>query len=292
MKTENKRKVIQLLLFALLIAGVMLLVARLKSAFADNSHLNLYEFVETNEPHLVNDMATQIANQPDLETEPENQDSAINTSTVDAPVLLQSLLQDFKYNTLSQSGWLHFVYYLESEVNNGVTLPQNYYCDGWFLVDETGNVTQHVVSYYDSNGNLNQKEIYKNNTFINLTTNEEIKIEGPYTLNIYFGVTNYIVEMQMEGSILTHEVSTIDEKPVEKFTIIGNYDKPTVIGNSSQPVEGVRLTILFSEETGAISEISYVYLLIDGTEELFYKVQTSILEWADLPQDFIELLED
>ncbi len=67
MKTENKRQVIKLLLFALLIAGVMLLVTQLKSAFADNSHLNLYDFVETNEPHLINDMATQIANHPDLE---------------------------------------------------------------------------------------------------------------------------------------------------------------------------------------------------------------------------------
>ena len=292
MKTENKRKFIMLLLVALLIAGAMLLVVHLKSAFADESHLNLYDFVETNKPHLINDKATQIANQPDLEKEPENQESEINPSTADALTLFQSLMQDFEDNALSKSGWLHFVYYLESEVKNGVALPQNYYCDGWFLIDETGNVTQHVISYYDSDGNLNQREIFKNNTFINLTTNEEIKIEGPYTLKIDFGVTNYIVEMQMEGSILTHEVSTIDEKPVEKFTIIGNYDKPTVIGNSSQPVDGVRLTILFTQETGAISEISYVYFLIDGTEELFYKVQTSILEWGDLPQDFIELLED
>jgi hypothetical protein len=292
MKIKDKRQVIKLLLFALLIAGIMLLVTQFKSAFADNSHLNLYDFGETNEPYLINDLATQIANQSDLEKETEIQESAPTTSTVDAPVLLQSLLQDFEDHALSQSGWLHFVYYLESEVNNGVALPQNYYCDGWFLIDETGNVAQHVVSYYDSDGKLNQREIFKNNTFINLTTNEEIKIEGPYTLKIDFGVTNYIAEMQMEDSILTHEVSTIDEKPVEKFTIIGNDDKPTVIGNSTVPVEGVRLTILFTQKTGAISEISYVYLLIDGTEELFYKVQTAILEWADIPEDFIELLED
>ena len=123
MKIKDKRQVIKLLLFALLIAGVMLLVTQFKSAFADNSHLNLYDFVETNEPYLI----TQITNHPDLENEPENQEPAINTSTVDAPALLQSLLQDFEDHALSQSGWLHFVYYLESEVNNGVTLPQNFF---------------------------------------------------------------------------------------------------------------------------------------------------------------------
>lgn len=291
MKTEKKRKLIMIPLFSLLLIGVMLLGVRLAPALANKFYPDHYDPVDPNEPHLINDMATQIAKQSGAETESVDQETAINTSTPDAAALLQSMVQDFENNTFSQSGWLHYVYYLESDVNNGATLPQNYFCDGWFLINETGNVTQHVISYNNDAGNLNQRGIYKDNTFINLTTNEKMETEGPYRLKLDGGVTKYLLEMQMEGSILTHEVSTIDEKPVIKFSIKGNYDKPTIFGNSSQPVESVRMTILFDQATGAISEMEYVYILVDGTEEVFYKVQPSTLEWGNLPQEFVQLLE-
>ena len=292
MKTSKNRRLIMISLFALLLVGLMLLGVRLSPALANEFYPDHSDLVETNEPHLINDTATLIAEQPDAERKSEDQESAINASTLDAAALLKSMVQDFENNTFSQSGWLHYVYYLESDIPNGVTLPQNYYCDGWFLINKTGNVTQHVISYYDNARNLNQREIYKDNTFINLTTNDKMETEGPYRLKLDFGVTRYMLEMQMEGSILTHEVSTVDEKPVIKFSVIGNYDKPTVFGNTSQPVESIRMTTLFDQATGAISEIAYVYLLVDGTEELFYKVQTSTLEWGELPQEFVKLLED
>jgi hypothetical protein len=292
MKTEKSQKIIVISLFALLLVGLMLLGVRLSPALANDFYPDHSDLAETNEPHLINDMATQIAEQPDAEKESRDQEAASNTSTLDAAALLQSMVQDFENNTFSQSGWLHYAYYLESDVPNGVALPQNYYCDGWFLIDETGNVTQHVISYYDNAGNLNQREIYKDLTFINLTTNDKMETEGPYRLKLDLGLTRYMLEMQMEGSILTHEVSAADEKPVVKFSVIGNYDKPTVFGNTSQPVESIRMTTLFDQATGAISEIAYVYLLVDGTEELFYKVQTSTLEWGELPQEFVKLLED
>lgn len=268
-------------LLVLLFVGVMLLGVQLAPALADEFYPDHYDLVKTNEPHLINDRATETTKQPDTENESEDQESATNTSTSDTAALLKNMVQDFENNTFSQTGWLHYVYHQESEVNNGVALPQNYFLDGWYLVNETGNVSQHVVSYYDDAGNLNQREIYKDNTFINITTNEKMETEGPCRLKLDGGVTKYMLEMQMEGSILTHEFSTIDEKTVVKFSIIGNYDKPTIFGNSSQPVESVRMTILFDQATGAISEMEYVYILVDGTEELFYKVQPSTLAWGD-----------
>ena len=292
MKTEKNRKIIMFSLFTLLILGVMLLGLRFAPALADEKAPDHYDLVKTNEPNLVNDRTTETAKHSEAEDEPEDQKAATNTSTHDTATLLHKMLQDYENNTFSQTGWLHYVYYQESEVNNGVALHQSYYCDGWYLVNEAGYVTQHVVSYFDDAGNLNQRGIYKDNTFINLTTNEKMETEGPYRLKLDLGVTKYMLEMQMEGSILNHEVSTLDEKPVINFSAIGNYDKPTVFGNSSQPVESVLMTILFDQAKGAISEMEYVYKLIDGTEELFYKVQPSTLAWGDLPQEFVQLLED
>jgi hypothetical protein len=187
---------------------------------------------------------------------------------------------------------LHYVYYHESEVNNGVALPQNYYVDKWYLVNEAGFVSQDVGSFYDDAGNLIQRGIFKDNNFINLTTNERMKTEGPYKLKLDLGVTKSMLEMQMEGSILLQEVFVLDEKPVISFSVIGNSDKPTYFSNSSQPVKSVRMTALFDQATGAISEMESVFLLIDGTEELFYRVQISTLEWGDPPEELVQILEN
>ena len=291
MKTDKNRKFIIISLFVLILVGVTLLGVRFAPALANEFYPDHYDLVRTNEPHLINDKATETAKQSSAENELEDQESVANTSTPDAATLLQNMVQDFENNIFSQPGWLHYVYYQESEVSNGVALPQNYFVDGWYLITEAGIVTQDVVSYYDDAGNLNQRGIFKDNTFINLSTKEEMETEGPYKLKLDLGVTKYMLEMQTEGSILTHEVSTLDEKPVIKFSVIGNYDKPTIFGNSSQPVESVRMTILFDQATEAISDMEYVYILIDGTEELFYKVQPSTLAWGDLPQEFVRLLE-
>jgi hypothetical protein len=201
-------------------------------------------------------------------------------------------VQGFENKTFTQTGWLHYVYYLESEVDNGVTLPQNYYCDGWYFVGEKGNVEKHIIGYLDESGNLNQQEIFKDNMFTNLTTNEKMEADSSYRLRIDFGVTKYASEMEMEGAILTRDVYSIDNKPVVKFTLTGNFDKPTIIGNSSQPVKSVRMTTVVDEATGAVSEVEYVYILIDGTEELFYRIQTKTIEWDDLPNEFVQIMKD
>lgn len=291
MKTNNNRRLIFISLFALLLVGALLLGVWRTPALAEVFYPDHFDLVETNEPHLINDMATKMAEQPVVENEIEDQESAMIASAYDAAASLQSKIEDFENDTLSQSGWLHHVYHLESDIPNGVSLPQSYSRDGWFYIDESGHVTQHVVSYYDDAGNLNQREIYKDHTFINLTTKEKMETEGPYSLKLDYGVTKYMLEMQAEGAILTEEVSLKDEKPMTRFSITGNYDKPTVFGNTSQPVEGARMSILFDQATGTISELAYMYILADGTEALFYKVQTATLEWGELPQEFVSLLE-
>lgn len=289
MKTEKNQRILLLSLIVLLLLGILLLGLRFAPALADEMTPDHYDLVETNESNLINDEVTEITKQPEAEDESKDQGSITNTSTPDAAALLHITLQDFEDKYFSQTGWLHYVYYQESEVSNGVALPQNHFVDGWYLINEAGFVAQDVVSYYDDAGNLNQRGIFKDNTFINLSNKEEMETEGPYKLKLDLGVTKYMLEMQTEGSILTHEVSTLDEKPVIKFSVIGNYDKPTIFGNSSRPVESVSMTILFDQATGAISEMEYIYKLVDGTEELFYKVEPSILARGDLPQEFVQL---
>ena len=216
MKTENNQKLLMISLITLLLVGVILLGVRFVPAVAAEILPNHYALVSTNEPHLINDNATEIAILPDVEYESGDQDPA---------ALLKSMVRDFENNMFSQPGWLHYVYYQESEVSNGVALPQNYFVDGWYLINEAGIVTQDVVSYYDDDGNLNQRGIFKDNTFINLSTKEEIETEGPYKLKLDLGVTKYMLEMETEGSILTHEVTTLDENPVIIFSVLGNYPK-------------------------------------------------------------------
>jgi len=291
MNKENNRKFILISMLVVLLFGIMILGVRFAPALADGITHDHEDIVKMNAPRLINDRATETARQPDTVNELVDQESTINISTPDAATLLQTMVQDFENKTFSHTGWLHKVYYQESEVNNGVALPQNYSVDGWYLVNEAGFVTQNVVSKYDDAGNLISRGIYKDNTLINLSTKEEMETEGPYRLKLDGGVTKSMLETHMEGSILIYEDTTIDEKPVNKFSVIGNYDKPTHFSNSSQPVKSVRMTAIFDQVTGDLYEMECVFILIDGTEELFYRVQILTLEWGDLPKEFIQLLE-
>lgn len=291
MKTDTNRKFIMISLLVILVFGVMVFGIRLVSAFADEWTHDFDDLIKTNEPRLINDQATQTAEQPDAENDSEYQESTPNTSKPDPAVTLKTLLQNFENSTFSQAGWLHYVYYQESEVPNGVDLPQNYFFDGWYLIDEAGFVSQEVGSYYDDAGNLNQRGIFTDNTFINLTTNYRMETEGPYKLKLDGGVIKSILETYLLGSILIHEEITLEGKTVNEFSVLGNHQEPIYLSNSSQPVKSVRLSAIFDQETGALSETECVFILIDGTEELFYRVQISTLEWGDLPQEFIQLLE-
>ena len=288
MNTENNRKFILISIFVVLLFGVILAGA---PALADEWTHDFDDLIKTNEPRLINDQATETAKQPDAEDDSEYQESISSTSTTDTATLLQNMVQDFENNTFTQKGWLHYAYYHESEVPNGVALPKNYFVDGWYLINEGGFVTQNVVSFYDDAGNLNQRGIFKDNTFFNLTTKEEFLAEGPYKLKLDLGVTKGMLEMEMLGSILILEDSTLNEKPVNKFTVIGNHQQPIDLSNSSQSVKSVRKTVIFNQETGAITEMETVFILIDGTEEVFYRAQITTLEWGDLPQELIQLLE-
>jgi hypothetical protein len=292
MKVQNNRKQIVIALIAFLLVSAILLGIGSIPAVADVIYPNPYAQVQTIEPHLINNRATQMANQTEAEHSSNNHDPATIVTPPDTPSSLQSMVQGFENKTFTQTGWLHYVYHLESEVDNGVALPQNYYCDGWYFVGEKGNVEKHIIGYLDESGNLNQQEIFKNNTFTNLTTNEKMEADSSYRLRIDFGVTKYASEMEMEGAILTRDVCSIDNEPVVKFTLTGNFDKPTIIGNSSQPVKSVRMTTVVDESTGAVSEVEYVYILIDGTEELFYRIQTKTIEWDDLPNEFVQIMKD
>lgn len=287
MKSNNKRIVFAISIFVLV--GVLLLGLKYIPSLAKEIYPDLYGMVEQYEPELIDDRATQTAEQSESA---EESNIEANSSDTDPAILLEKMVKEFEENTFTRSGWLHFAYTYESEVSNGIPLPENYLWDGWFLLNEQGDVIQHVISLNDVAGNLFQREIFKDNTFINLTTNDKMDNGGPYHLKLDLGVTKGMLWMQESGAILRQETDELDGRTAIRFSVQGTYDKPTVFGNSSQPVESIRSTVLFDQTSGAIYEMKDVYLLVDGTEELFYKVQVLTLEWDDLPEEFVQLLED
>ena len=292
MKTDSNRKFALISLFVVLLFGVILYGVRWLPALADIGNHDFDELIQTNQPRLINDQATQTAEQAGLENDPEDQESTSKTPAPDPATVLQAMLQDFENNTFSQTGWLHYVYYHESEVDNGVALPKNYTADAWYLVDGAGYVSQDIGTFHDDAGNWINQGIFKDNIFINLITDERMEIEGPYKLKLDGGIIKSMLETQMVGSILTQENVTVDGKPLIRFSVLGNHENPIHLGNSSQPVKSVRLTILFDQGTGAISETEFVSILIDGTEELFYRTQIMVLEREDPPQELAQYLED
>lgn len=92
--------------------------------------------------------------------------------------------------------------------------------------------------------------------------------------------------------MMSFERVILNGKNIDKFSVIGNYDRPVVIGNLKVPVKGVRMTMIFDSDLAAISQVEDIYLLENGSERLFYKVDLITLQHEELPIDLATLLED
>ncbi|MEA5079472.1 MAG: hypothetical protein VB013_12950 [Anaerolineaceae bacterium] len=297
MKTPNKR--IALIILSLVIVITLFFAGRFIPTLAKAIYPDMYGLVEKNEPKLINDLSTQeeVKTESTDESFPSINDEVITPVTPDAKSQLSTMLSELGNITFSKSGWIHFVYSNESDISNGVILPdgnlmpQNYINDGWYFVNDQGFVIKHLISLVDDAGNVLQREIFVNDTLVNLTTNEKMENIQPYRLKLDLGFSQEMLAMQDGGAILGEETDEIEGKPVIKFSIQGTFDKPTVLSNGSQPVKSIKLLMIFDQQNGAINEAEKIWQLTDDTEVLFEKNQVLTLQSDELPNEIAQILE-
>jgi len=286
MKRQYKIITIAFLVFAITLG--LFLGGKYYSALAKEIYPDLYGLVEKNQPKLINDAATQITSQPSQKSESTPQEA------VDQ---LKESLDQWDKSVFTQSGWIHFVYMTTSAVENGVVLPdgslmsQNYVTDGWYLINDQGLVEKHVISLIDDSGNVLQREVFMDGILINLTLNDKMQNIQPYKLKLDLGLSQEMLTMEKAGAILSNQKLSIDGQSVSEFSVLGTFDKPTILNNSPLQVESIQLVISFDEQTGVMYEVEKIWRLTDGSEILFEKNQFVSLNRAELPGETAQFLE-
>jgi len=212
MKTNNDRRLIVVSLLALLFVGALLLGARLIPVAAEDHYPDHDGQVETNEPHLINDMVTQVDTHIVQTTKGPETVPELPTAKFEDVLTELNRLEQVNLEYLSKPGWLHLTQRtwdrsLEDRQEDenapystvGMFPPIQIY-DSWDLIiddegtlglggfivnsDENGNPIQVVVSDAEGNGGnltLLERELtefFENDPSANLENATPTKIKS------------------------------------------------------------------------------------------------------------------
>jgi len=149
----------------------------------------------------------------------------------------------------AQSGWLHFVYSYESDLENGIVLPdyslmpKEYIVDGWYHINEDGKVFEHISTYGDGEGEVYQGSVFTNHSTISWPFFSQHEDE-PYTLSLNLGLAQRILDGYERGLALSAEADEMDGRAVVRFLRHHRYDVLNYISNSSQQVQRTNVELI------------------------------------------------
>ena len=216
----------------------------------------------------------------------------------DPVILLERMLKNFEESIYTQTGWLHYKYTYESDLENGIVfpddsiMPKEYVWESWYLVNEEGIVIESVTSLIDLEGSIIQQAVFANGTEYNLTFNINHTNLEDYPLLLDLGVARMMLQGYENGLPLSSETDEIDGRAVIRFILNQQYDDLNYISGSSQPVQAANMELVLDQNSGEILESKTVFILEDNTQELLQRQYDFTIEWAELPQELGQLIED
>jgi hypothetical protein len=195
-------------------------------------------------------------------------------------------------------GWLHLVYQIDSEVDNGVVLPDgdpmpsSYVEDGWYFINKHGLVEKDVVTIKDPDGNILQQSAFNGNLGINFTLGFKDENLVPYEIKLDRGFIQSLLDAEALGILVNYQDISYKDKPSKEFSYTETYDNPVQIGGGQEPVESTYLSGIFTNETGEMVSYRKVLTYISGKEVLFEENSLLIAEFlTDAPSEILLLLE-
>jgi len=207
-------------------------------------------------------------------------------------------IEEWKTKKIKYGQWIHVVYAITSEVDNGVVLPNgqpmpsSYTGDDWYYVNKDGLIERGVFSMRDVDRNVFQQSAFQNGILINFTFGDRQDGLQPYPLNIDFGFENRIKDAKKLG--LEIKSSEEDKKgiPNTVFTYVEKLERPTQIGNEKALVTSIEVKGYFDKATGDFVETQTTLTLdnrqvavSDATEiisiDVFSKAPDEILAILD-----------
>jgi hypothetical protein len=243
-----------------------------------------------------NPFAQSESNRPKLSV--ENVVTTNQPSQEKASQIVSEITNKWK-GKIKKEEWLHLVYQINSEVDNGVILPDgrpmpsSYIEDGWYYLNKDGLVEKSVVTLKDEIGNTLQQAVFSGSVETNLTFGFKTENLVPYELKLDRGFLQYVEDAEeLKISIKNQDVK-YKNKPHKEFSFAEIYEQPTQFnGENQEPVESASVVGLFSSETNEMTLYRKVWKYSNGQEALFEECELLLAEsTTEATLDVLTILE-
>ncbi|MCA9936980.1 MAG: hypothetical protein H6662_15370 [Ardenticatenaceae bacterium] len=222
---------------------------------------------------------------------PDNQPTLSTNLTNEVVAAERNQLLTHWLQSLSEKpGWWHIVTFYDQAkkeygtLPNGITIPEDYLADTWYLLDESGSITQMVNIMRDLEGNTVQFSTFREGIYQVFAMNMKYESAPPV---IYEG---YSLNA-LQTSLLSKEESNVDGQLVITFTAREMHAPISMEEVDGQFAIGHLIKENFNRETGEPLQGEIILLLEDGSESVLGRTETQTVKWANqLPEEIANLL--
>ncbi|HEU0293554.1 MAG TPA: hypothetical protein VFR47_12505 [Anaerolineales bacterium] len=243
-----------------------------------------------------NPFSQSESNSPKLST--ESLVTSSQPSQEKASQVISEITNKWK-GKIKKEEWLHLVYQINSEIDNGVILPDgrpmpsSYTEEGWYYINKDGLVEKSVVTLKDETGNTLQQTVFNGSVETNLTFGFKTENIMPYELKLDRGFLQYVRDAEGLKIAIKHQDLQYKDKPHKEFSFTEVYDQPIQFnGENKEPVQSAYVTGLFASETDEMSLYRKVWKYGNGQDVLFEECELLLAEsTTEAPLDVLTVLE-
>jgi len=225
--------------------------------------------------------------------------SAEDLSTNEASEMAQNSLEQWEKKILKGANWVHLLYQINSEIDNGVILPDgksmpsSYLEEGWYFINENGLVEKNIVTLRDEFETIYQQSVLSGSTEYNLTFEDKMDGAEPYKLKLDRGFTQYLMEVDALHIPIKYIDITNNNKSIKEFSFEEIYETPIQENQIAKPIQSAVVVGLFDNETGEMITYRKLLKCVTGEQILFEEWHLLIAEILPVaPSSVLDVLEN
>lgn len=195
--------------------------------------------------------AAPVSSLPDIKIVVDDSTTNVSTPSLKPSGIAIEILNMWRGKIIGKEGWLHLVYQIDSEVGNGIVLPDGSLMsssqieDGWYYINENGLVEKDVVTIKDLNGNILQQSAFNGKTGINFTFGFRDDRLVPYEIKLDRGFLQILLETESLGIPIYYQDIQHKDKPGKEFSFAEIYYEPVQFGIEQEFVESAHFLVCF-----------------------------------------------
>lgn len=198
-----------------------------------------------------------------------------------------------------QPGWLHLIYREEhpaadgpNETDYGITVPEPFILEHWYLLNGSGQVTQGVSLMRDVSGNIVQVSVYRDRVWRNLTLGTDMPVDSSPAVRLDGWYLTQMEDAYATGGQAYRTDASIDGKPIIQFTQTEEFDPPILLYGYPCPIKQAKKLAYVNPVSNEISIIETHFITSNGDEVTFSKTILLTIENIKPPDEILTYLEE